>query len=626
MKNLLIWDDMNSDSSEGNIVLWNSFNIEKKSNIISIPHLVSLHKYSLRKKYLNWIHNLGKKSIRNINFIDQLELRSGFSYWWMSSLAQKFPSSISSKIPEAIKLLAFEEYVLTKDINYIALRSNSRELSYVIKAMCNSYRIEFYWDQTKSKKNYKINKKNIDKILPETFKAFIYFFWYLYRSLPFLLKTHLPLSTISNDIFFIDILTHFNINEAKNKNFISNYWTKLILKLKELGYKSTWFHNYFYQNSIRSMNDAHILVKGLNCDTEQHFLAESFLDIKIFLKVIKDYLSLRTKIKNIKNIECYFDVENSKLNLWYLFKDEFFSSIKGAEAKKNCIRLSLYENFFTNLPPQKLGIYLQENQPWEISLLYAWKNGNHGPIIGVSHTVIRFWDLRYFYDHRSYNDNISNRLPLPNFTAINNNLAKKFLLDSGYPRKRIIELEALRFLHLPRLSSSSFMKNQLNRNRLKIGILGDFNSNDNNQLLSWISDFSEFLPKKTIYLFKPHPSYPIKLSKYLKMGVQIIEEPLNKFLSNCDLVLVSNSTTAVFDVLYNKIPFIQIHNGEKLNMSPFLDFKKNNFIKSSKELFLAINTFTLDKSEDSDPFFIIDKNLPKWEKALSSLLKAESKL
>ena len=61
------------------------------------------------------------------------------------------------------------------------------------------------------------------------------------------------------------------------------------------------------------------------------------------------------------------------------------------------------DNILSNIPKQKVGIYLLENQAWEKSLISSWNKFNHGGLIGVAHSTIRFWDLRYF---RSKNTDI----------------------------------------------------------------------------------------------------------------------------------------------------------------------------------------------------------------------------
>ena len=68
----------------------------------------------------------------------------------------------------------------------------------------------------------------------------------------------------------------------------------------------------------------------------------------------------------------------------------------GSVLVENLLFIESIEIYFKNLPQQKLGLFLHENNGWERAILYAWKKYQKAPIIGVAHTLIRYWDLRYF--------------------------------------------------------------------------------------------------------------------------------------------------------------------------------------------------------------------------------------
>ena len=86
----------------------------------------------------------------------------------------------------------------------------------------------------------------------------------------------------------------------------------------------------------------------------------------------------------------------------------------------------------TDIPKQKKGLYLLENQNWERALVHAWRRHGHGQLIGVVTTPIRYWDLRYF-DNLSNSDELSNstksKLKLrPDFIALNGPSSLKFYI------------------------------------------------------------------------------------------------------------------------------------------------------------------------------------------------------
>ena len=122
--------------------------------------------------------------------------------------------------------------------------------------------------------------------------------------------------------------------------------------------------------------------------SEQHYQLSTFLNtIKIYYKVRKVAKAHEAQVLKA------FSQRNFDPSL-FLVK-EWRDTTFGKSAMKMCLQIALIEDFTKCLPRQKLGVYVQENQPWEVALLHFWRQFGHGQIIGVPHSTIRFWDLRY---------------------------------------------------------------------------------------------------------------------------------------------------------------------------------------------------------------------------------------
>ena len=106
---LHIWDSK-STAPEGDwiTVLWNQHADKNASRQISITDIVEKKSDNLRARYLAWIYDIGESKVRGKRVIDHLSIRPGLSYWWVSSLAQKFYCSATSQINNSIKALALE--------------------------------------------------------------------------------------------------------------------------------------------------------------------------------------------------------------------------------------------------------------------------------------------------------------------------------------------------------------------------------------------------------------------------------------------------------------------------------------------------------------------------------------
>ena len=57
----------------------------------SVPRYVEDHAEHVRAKYQAFIHDLGQRRIAGKRVVDHLDMGEGFSFWWMTLLAEKSP-------------------------------------------------------------------------------------------------------------------------------------------------------------------------------------------------------------------------------------------------------------------------------------------------------------------------------------------------------------------------------------------------------------------------------------------------------------------------------------------------------------------------------------------------------
>lgn len=615
---LLIWDAEESPPN-GNwtTVLWNSFGKVDDPDVISIPTLIEEQSDILKARYLAWIYELGEVRINGKRLVDHLELRPGLSYWWMSSLAQKSNPSGMSQIDNAIKALALEGLVSKRKPQSIVLVSNNDGLASTLQSFCRDTGFRFERNSVNSSGKAEPASRLLYNLLPSPLQALIYFFWYLSRSVPLLCTKHEANSALNGEIIFIDNLVHLDEKASATGKFISNYWTSLVEKLVQLNVKSNWLHNYFYQESIPTFVRAQQLIGRFNQYSNKiqtHTLIEANLSLSVFIKALKDYFRIYRASSNFSIARLKLRPSGSALDLSPMLKHEWMSSLKGQIAIVNCLCVSLYEKTFSEIPYQKTGVYIQENQPWEYALIYAWKAAGHGTIIGAPHTTVRYGDLRYFYDRRSYECAAKNALPVPDKVAINGPVAKKLYLEWGYPEEQVVEVEALRFLHL----SSNFSARKKiisNGGGLHVLVCGDFLATTNYKMLAWLEIAAKFLPPKTHFVFKPHPAYTIKLDAFPSLALEVTESPLPELFMDCDVVFSSNITSAAVDAYYSGIPVVQMLEGTAFNMSPLRNLKGVKYVTNPKELVEALQNVG-KHGEAVNHYFFLDKKLPRWQKLL----------
>ncbi|MDP3086728.1 MAG: hypothetical protein Q8M99_00835 [Methylotenera sp.] len=614
---LCIWDDPGlAPNGNWTTLLWQQFQNNNNSSEISIVKLVEQNEDDLRSKYLAWIYDLGESKIEGKRVIDHLSIRTGFSYWWTSSIAQKFNCSGTSQINNAIKALALEEFVVKHKFNDICLTTSNTLLASCIEHLCKKNSINFQFKKTKVICNRSLAKLFFDS-LPGSIRALIFLLRYLVKTFPLYFVRNIKTPNVIGEVMFFDVLVHLDKKSVLAGKFRSNYWTVLIDKLQRWDIKSNWVHLFFSHPVVPSLEQANHLINTFNLsanDEQFHALLERPLKFKTLVKVIVDFLKVRRSLSRLESIR-EVRATGSNLDLWALHADEWKNSLCGTATMDVCLKLSLFLEVLGDLPRQRIGVYITENQPWEMALIYAWKVSGHGKLIGIPHTTVRYWDLRYFYDSRSYVRRDVNDLPLPDILGVNGPVAYKSILSSGYPSSRIVEVEALRFLHLA--------KPYINQNPhdlkkpLTILVCGDFLAETNLKILDWLQLAAKALPNDTLYLFKPHPAYPLKSTDYLKIELKISDDSLTDLLMKCDIAFTSNITSAAVDAYCLGVQVIQMLDGNEFNTSPLRGLGNVTYVRNSMELVLALGNAKHYKCAMAEPYFYLDESLPRWKKLLS---------
>lgn len=607
---LFIWDaDGVPPVGNWTTVLWAEYASHADPSVVSIPQLVDQHSDYLRSRYLAWIHNLGELRIDGRRVVNLLALRSGFSYWWMTSLAQKFNASGSSHINDAIKALALEMFVVARQVKSIVLISRNHNLGLCVQGMCLRKGLSYEFRPIRPLP-YKYNLRSLYRSLPHPLRAYLYILFSLIAFLPFCLKKSSSMHECVGEVMFIDVLSHLDKRAVCTGSFISNYWTSLVERLAEWKIKSNWLHIYFRHPVAPTPAKAQRLIRLFNRSSEGsqfHALLERYSNLRLLAKVWRDYLTVNRAFARLRRISG-IRPSGSDLNLWSLHSEEWRDSLCGKESMTNCLRLALFEEAVSRFPSQRLGIYISENQPWEMALLYAWKAAGHGTLIGYAHTVVRFWDLRYFYDPRSYLRNNDMDLPLPDTLALNGPAAREIVLASGYPPDRICEVEALRFLHLSRSHVSSVAV-QSNRHEIRVLVCGDFLAETNRRMIDWLEIASKLVPLHIVYVFKPHPAYPLNSDDISDLQFEISDDPLADLLPESDVVFTSNITSAAVDAYCSGISVIQILDGSTFNMSPLRGLNGVVYVTNPMELAKALANSRYLNPIAADPYFNLNTNL-----------------
>ena len=588
------------------ILNWSSYFSIEKDNIFSLPQLVDKEKKHLRSKYLELIYDWGEIRIDGKRLVDCLEIRPNFSYWWMTLLSEKCNALKSPQINNAIKLLAFKDWLSDRNYKEILFISSNATLAEAVSLLSDNLGIDFKWKKVKNSSNNEKFLKFLYHKLPYILQALL---WFAYR-----LITRWQLKGVgvwewknSNaSMTFVSYLFNLSSKSIEKGNFESRHWAVLPDLLHKHEIASNWLHLYNKDRMLPSASSARNLIKKFNISNKSgqvHTTLDSFLSYKAIVGVLSDwYELLKINHKISKHIAKHASY------LWPLIRKDYKTSISGAVAIENLLNLKLFESAMLELPKQKNGFYPQENQGWEFGFIYAWKSINHSKnLVGIPHSTIRYWDLRYYFDKRNYNGEVSCGLPLPDYVGVNGSKAKEMYILGGYPEVNLVEVEALRYIYINNIADI----NEINNNYVLV--LGGKNIKQQMRLLASSADL---LNESLRFIVKADAWNPIELNDFQKLNIEMTTDSMSELLVRCNAVYADNITSASVDAYCLGKQVVSMLDPSMLNLSPLIDTEGVIFVSSPKELAEALNGNSMPEHTKKE-YFYLDPNLKKWEELIT---------
>ena len=283
----------------------------------------------------------------------------------------------------------------------------------------------------------------------------------------------------------------------------------------------------------------------------------------------------------------------------------------------NLLWIELFDAAMRDLPRQRRGLYLCEGQSWERAFIHAWRKYGHGQLIGVAHSTVRFWDLRYFTDARTVRAPDPHRLPLPDLLALNGKAAIDACLQIDYPREAIAECEAVRYSYLNDLEAPA-LSARGDDEPVKVLILGDVATASTIKLLRLLEAAADRMPTQAVFAVKPHPNCMVDARHYPSLRLAVLTNALGDILNDFDIAYSSSSTSAALDAYLAGLPVVVMLDGTGLNLSPLRARPGVRFVATAEELAAALEA-ERDGSRgqrDRGEFFFLDPELPRWKRLL----------
>jgi len=220
-----------------------------------------------------------------------------------------------------------------------------------------------------------------------------------------------------------------------------------------------------------------------------------------------------------------------------------------------------------------------ENQPWEMALVSAWRRAGHGRLVGVAHSTVRWWDLRFLADAGEYAPGPL-AMPRPDLVAVNGALARAALERASYPGHELVDVEALMYLGGRRAGAG---RAGHRRGPLRLLVTTDFMPEATARQLDLLADALARLRAPIEVTVKPHWRQHLPT---LPAGVRVADgtRDLADLLEGADVLYASTITSASLDAVIAGLRVVQCLDPGSFDLSPLRGDPRVCTVRTGAEL------------------------------------------
>ena len=591
MTTVLIWDGPTEDLIEDHsiydvVYFWSDIDFASDSQVasFSLPALTEKSRMSVRQSYLEIVQIFANSYFFGKTLHQLLRIHSTTSLWWSSLIQESCNFDKSPEINNLLKAIVLYDHIdrFYPKITSIKVYSDSRLIkrSLSLYAQTNKITLTELKPSVSSSYCVTINRAYLLSIIPKPVAAVVWLCYFIARNWSLFQLS--PEIEPHCQITLFSYLISPSSKHGTPAEFLSHYWGNLPLHPSIEHEKKTFVYLYMPTPSIPSSHHARRIVDRLNSTDlfSTHISLESFFSFKLLLKTLLSFLKFSWLGIRIYSKSCFYPVISPYLSIF--LDNDFRSSLYGHQLLKSLLYYYLLEQLSALIPPDTLTIYLQENQDWEYLMLQIFMSRRNSTTLGIPHSTVRFWDLRYFAS--SCTSSFS--APVPTYQGLNSDHAFTMLSSYNSCLQKKYPVEALRYQHLvsgtslPSLSAASPA-----HEHPKVLIIGEYNKAITTYLCNLVISLPQFFFDNYDFILKPHPSSSSTLINSISSTqIHISNDPLDLLLPRCSIAVTGSVSSAAVEAYMYGATTISINAPFSLNMSPLDGLKDVHFITSKTQL------------------------------------------
>jgi surface carbohydrate biosynthesis protein (TIGR04326 family) len=595
---------------------WTTYDVPAEA--FSIPALVEEQAEDLRREYLAWVNDFGNFRVGGRSVKSHLLLLPDFSFWWMTLIAEKEPLK-SESIYIVFKLRVLENLCDRLKSTRIVYAGRNRDVHQTLSRWCRASQRQYEWIRAGLPRRPAGSWRR--RLLPHPVQAVSYLAQRCLNRYRFAARARLDgPAAYPDEVTIVTYFPNVDMDRTRSGRFWSRYWERLHELLDNLPLTVNWLWIYAEsgQCSFREALRLRDVCNSKDPGKYRHFVADEFMSPARVLRALWYYGFLCWQGLRLVGAKAGFRFAGSGLNFYPILRRDWRASLFGLIAMDGVLHCAALECATERLPARPWGMFVWENQPWELILMTAWRRRSpSGTMIAHQHTCLQFLDLRSFADVREYQQDGADGRPIPDVLVVNGSAAFDLMNESGFPAERLYVAEAIRF---PGLRERPVERQRKRVRRTLLLATGLLPGETRFQIaLVQRTARSVGLPDIGKVLIKPHPFCPVEpilSAEAVTFEYEVVERPLAELWPDVDVAFVANSTSVFLEAIYQGIPVAVCAPDDAMNLSPAFKRLPVPIIANPTQLadFLSSDAVAVPPGD----YFVLGDDLRRWRTLLDS--------
>ena len=582
---------------------------------ISLPNEVSDNRIDLRAQYATWIAAMGSTPVRGRSLADRLVVQPGLSYWWMTAPAE-YPFEESSLAYTVMRLMTVTDVVQREGTKKIVSTLSAVAPNSMLDDWCQRTGRSFV--HSTSQPRHMGRSIRGPGVLLNAARRWL-------GALRDIRPAH---STddcargdrASDSVLIVDYLAHVGHTLGGAR---SRYWASLPEVIRARGARIAWVHLFVPSMKTPKTADALTLAQQLPLITEHHDVAQATINARVLLGAVVTFMRIcRLRLSFTRY---HPQVLVRGLDPWPLIKEKTRDHFVGLQAMDNALWLRLFDNYLKNSRTFSLGLYLQENQPWEMAFLSAWRRYNHGTVMGVQHTTIRFWDFRYLKQPETEHS-LKGAMPKPDVTVLNGDGALTALEGFSPLGRRVDIAEATRFVKSE--SGANDVRSKMRTGPPCLLVVVEYDSDyaeRQARLVHSICGVAAVRDEKLKIVWRPHPASTGPRLEFPSTVIVDQDTPIDILFTEADVAMVGNFSSAILraqalGTLMARLPSPQALGNEPEDSGPSaVTITTPNMLMNLLLTASLSRKMQRDASASLSSIFELNPDLPLWRDLLDAV-------